>query len=302
MTVKTQKAYMVSVPPRSSAAEIHTAISAVNGDQSEIHLMAGSLDFATPKEVCGLRALIDHAATRADRVVFDCPSRRDVHAYLARANFYADLPPNVQLSRPPPVLRRRNRRLTLLELIRVVSTEDVEGLMDLVYEVAKGQFGIGPVATACTTAIGAAIENVVEHADSPIGALVSAQRYRRFRRRRANNSTLQVPKTGLELAVVDLGQGIPTTLSRHPNHRGLSDLEALERSLEDGVSSTSDPGRGAGLAELVGAVGRTGHSTLELGSGRASLTLEWANGNHYRQRAVPGYTIRGTWISLRLEA
>src|SRR6266704_639938 len=215
MTVKAQKAYMVSVPPRSSGAEIHAAIEAINGQQGEIRLMAGSLDFATPREVCGLRALLEHAAAHADQVIFDCPARGDVHGYLARVDFYEALPANVKLSRDPPILRRRDRRKRLLELVRLQTSDDVERLMDRLQDVARAQLGPGTVAKVCTTAIGASTDNVVEHARSPIGALVAAQRYQ---------------STGLELAVVDLGHGIPTTLARNPDHRGLTDLAALERS------------------------------------------------------------------------
>ena len=286
MTVKAQKAYMVSVPPRSSGAEIHVAIQAIHGRQGEIRLMAGSLEFVTPREICGLRALLDHAAAHADRVILDCPVSRDVHAYLARVDFYDALPPNVELSRRPPILQRRDRRRSLLELVRLQTSDDVEHLMDRLWEVAKAQFGPGAVAKACTTAVGAATENVIDHAESPIGALVAAQRYR---------------TTGLELAVVDLGHGIPMTLARNPDHRGLTDLDALELSLKDGVSSAREPGRGAGLTELVMAAGRAGQSTLRLGSGRAHLTLSWENGHYERQPSVPAYVICGTWISLRLE-
>jgi hypothetical protein len=72
--------------------------------------MAASMSFGTRAEVCGLPALLDHAAHRADSVIFDCPGDVDVHAYVARMDFYANLPTNVVLSRPAPTIRRRDRR------------------------------------------------------------------------------------------------------------------------------------------------------------------------------------------------
>jgi hypothetical protein len=286
MTVKTQNSYMVSVPPRSSGSEIHAAIAAMAEPHENVRLMAGSLNFATPREICGLRALVEHAAASAEHVDFDCPARGDVHRYLERVDFYEDLPNNVDLSRPRPTVRRLDQKRNLVELIRVRSTDDVETLMNRVSTIAMGQVGPGHVAKTFATAIGAATENVVEHAGSPIGALVAAQRYQR---------------TGLELAVVDLGEGIPTTLARNHNHCGLRDLEAVERSLEDGVSSVDKPGRGTGLWELVEAVARGGNSTLGVGSGRADLTLSWQGGQPVRYATTPGYVIRGTWIWVRLE-
>ena len=286
MSVKAQNSYMVSVPPRSAAGEIHVAIAALEEPQEAVRLMAGSLTFATPREICGLRALVDHAAMSAEVVEFDCPANAEVHRYLERVDFYEDLPDNVELSLSRPNLRRRNQESHLVELIRIRSTDDVEELMTRVSRVAKAEVGHGNVARAFATAIGAATENVVEHAASPIGALVAAQRYQ---------------TRGLELAVVDLGDGIPTTLARNPSHRGLVDLKAVERSLEDGVSSVEEEGRGTGLWELVEAVGRGDNSTLGIASGRADLTLSWDAGRPGRYATTPAHVIRGTWIWVRLE-
>jgi hypothetical protein len=170
--------------------------------------------------------------------------------------------------------------------VRISTSNDVEALMDRVWRVAKSQFGTGRAAAVSATAIAAATENVIDHAQSPFGAYVSAQRYQRSR---------------VELAVVDLGHGIPATLRQNPSHVGLSDLEALERALDDGISSVCDPGRGAGLAELVKGIAQAGNSSLRLRSGRAELALGWENGNEQRNRTVPAYPVRGTWISVILE-
>ena len=287
MSVKAQNTYMVSVPPRSSGSEIHAAIAALDEPHDEVRLMAASLWFVTPREICGLRALVDHAAAHAGRVEFDCPANSSVHRYLERVDFYKHLPENVELSLPRPHLGRWDTRDQLIELVRIRSCDDVEDLMNRVSRVVSGQVGRGHVAKTFATAIGAATENVVDHARSPIGALVAAQRYQR---------------TGLELAVVDLGEGIPTTLARNPDHDGLGDLGAVERSLEDGVSSvTDDDGRGTGLWELVEAVARAENATLGIGSGRADLRLSWERGLRSRNAAVPSYAIPGTWIWVRLE-
>lgn len=286
MAVKTQKAYMVSVPPRSAGYEFHAAIAALDEPHDEVALMAGSMDFVTPREICGLRALVDHAAAHTREVVLACPNNRHVHRYLERVDFYEHLPPNVRLNQPRPRVRRRDQQDQLIELTRIGSTDDVEGLMDRVSKVAKRQVGPGHLAMAFATAIGAATENVVDHAKSSIGALVAAQRYE---------------ATGLELAVVDLGLGIPTTLGENPSYADLTDLEAIERALEDGVSSVQEEGRGTGLWELVETVGKAKASTLGIGSGRGDLRLSWRNGGRTRNAATPGHEIPGTWISIRLE-
>jgi hypothetical protein len=266
-------------------ADVPAWVNAIDRRLDEVQVMAGSLTFTTPADLCGLRALLDHAARHAATVHVDCPTSGQVNRYLTRMNFYADLPDNVILSRPVPQVRRMNRKERLVELSRISCGDDVEPFIERAWEVTKGHLGSVPLATACATALGAATENVLDHARSPIGALVAAQRY----------------NDGLELAVVDLGLGIPTTLRREATYAGLSDLEAVERALDDGVTSTGEGGRGAGLYELVSAVGRAGSSTLVIRSGRAHLTASVRSGIPSTQRTIPSSPVPGTWISVRLQ-
>lgn len=74
MTVKPQNTVMVSVPPRSPTGEIHAAIGRLDGHEEHVQVMAASLGFATPLELCALRALVDHSAEHADVVLLDCPT------------------------------------------------------------------------------------------------------------------------------------------------------------------------------------------------------------------------------------
>jgi anti-sigma regulatory factor (Ser/Thr protein kinase) len=248
--------------------------------------MAASLEFATPREICGLRALVDHASGHAEHVMFDCPNSDDVHRYLTRMDFYANLPLNVALSRDVPVLHRQDRRRNLIELRRISTADDLETLLDRVWVVAQEQFGAGSLAKACAIAIGAATENVLDHAGSPAGALVAAQRYK---------------STGLELCVVDIGHGIPFTLRRNPEYADLTDVEAVARALDDGVTGTGAPGRGAGLNELVRTISRAGDAALSIQSAQASLQLTCRLGNRQIRQLTPQCPVPGTWLSVRLQ-
>jgi hypothetical protein len=204
ISLKPQNSHIVSVPPRLAAGSLHAALRTVDGSQEEVTLMAAGLKFLTPLDICPLRALVDHCAERLGRVDLECPNDDSVHRYLERMDVYKDLSPNVTLSRERPTIRRSALGRQLIELERIDSGAEVEALMDRVAEIASGQLGSGPLSTAFATAIGAAAENAVMHAESPGGALVAAQRYR---------------GTGLELAVVDSGLGVPQTLRRNPAHR-----------------------------------------------------------------------------------
>lgn len=286
MKVKTLKTYTLSIPPRDAYTVVPAAVAALDGSYNRLDVMAGSLSFATPLDLCALRGLLHHASGACDEVDFDCPATSDVHNYLGRMDFYDGLPPQVQLSRTPPVLNRRDHRRRLIEICRVESIDDVQSLEGSVWEVAKGHFGTGPMAKACVSVIAAATENVLDHADSAVGAVVAAQKYR---------------TSGLQLAIVDLGRGIPTTLRTRSEYRHLSDVEAVERSLVDGVTSTGEIGRGAGLAEVVSSAQRTRDSTLVIHSGRAQFTVSYRAGVPQVHSSSRGLPTPGTWISLVLK-
>jgi hypothetical protein len=284
VTVKSQNTYPVSIPPHPTGVELHRAIAEIDGTQDRVHVMAASLTFVTPRELCGLRALLDVAARHVDVVHFDCPNALDVHRHLERMHLYRDLPDNVVLSSPRPKTRAKERRTNLIELCRIDCNDDVGQLPSRVWRVAHDQLGNPAIAKACATAFESAIENVIDHAQSPIGALVAAQRYQ---------------KVGLDLAVVDIGVGIPTTLRRKAEYQSLSDLDAVQKALEDKVTCTKEEFRGAGLMDLVAKVKNAGSSTLVVQSGRAHVALG-ANDADV-QLLIPALAVPGTWISLRLK-
>lgn len=285
--VKPQNTYDVSVPPRGTGDQIHATLAHIEATRpARVRLWAGSLRFVTPSEICGLRALMLSAAAVVDEVHFDCPRDAHVHRYLERIDFYKELPANVRLSDPRPPLTRRDREHQLIELVQILDDDDVTRLMSRVHTVACSAFGPRSVARACATAIGAATENANEHADSPIGALVAAQRY----------------KSTLELAVVDLGNGIPATLARNPAHNGLTDVKAVERSLRPGVSSLVEEGRGSGLPQIVDDLARSRDATLLIASGHARLHISWQGGKRHKNTSRPRVPVRGTWIAARFEA
>src|SRR6266545_1492709 len=132
VTVKTRKAPCFSIPPSRSAGDIRAAIAALDRPHDEVQILAGSAEFLTPTETCGLRALLDHAAFLAGAVVFHCPVSLNVHGYLGRVDFYEGLRENVRLTRRPPQQRRKDRRDQLIEVVRVRNADDVEALADRV--------------------------------------------------------------------------------------------------------------------------------------------------------------------------
>lgn len=80
-------------------------------------------------------------------------------------------------------------------------------------------------------------QNVVDHADSPIGGVVSARAYKQER--------------DMRFAVADMGIGIRERLSRDTNIPELNDRSAIQHALKERVTSRSTPhNMGLGLSHL----------------------------------------------------
>lgn len=285
MTVKTQNTMAVSIPPVTEPAELLRGIDRL-ADVDELRIYASGLRFVRPLGLCLLRALLHRGAERADAVVFEVPDSDEVHMYLARMDFYVGHPSNVVLSRPAPSHNRRDRSDALIELARIERSPQVERLMQQVALVSE-DLGGPSVSKACAVAVAEATANVLEHADSNLGAFVAAQRY---------------PGGGLELAVADLGIGFATSLAKNPAFRDVSDLKALVRSIEPGVSSIiGDAGRGLGLPALVEEIAKVHYAELSLRSGAAELIVESKNGKSEKRKVIHEWRAPGTTIRLRLE-
>jgi anti-sigma regulatory factor (Ser/Thr protein kinase) len=77
-------------------------------------------------------------------------------------------------------------------------------------------------------------ENVVHHAESPIGGFAAAQGYPRKRK--------------FEIAIVDMGIGIRASLAKNPAYADTaSDLDAIELALQKYVTATPERNAGTGL-------------------------------------------------------
>ncbi len=93
-------------------------------------------------------------------------------------------------------------------------------------ELSRGDLG------AMEWALNEITDNVMNHADSPVGGLAQLVNYKQSGR--------------VEFVVADPGIGIPRSLRRgHPDLR--SDSEALDRAIREGVTGNSSLGQGNGL-------------------------------------------------------
>jgi len=120
-------------------------------------------------------------------------------------------------------------------------------------------------------------DNVLQHAEAPLGGLVQLSHYRQA--------------GWLEFAVADAGRGIPDTM--RTTRTGISDLEALELSIKRGITRHKDFGQGNGLFGTHRAA-RVGEGDFEIHSGYASLRADLTA----RPERIP---FRGTLVVVRLD-
>jgi hypothetical protein len=152
--------------------------------------------------------------------------------------------------------------------------------------IVSRQFGNAQLGRTVARSLAVVCENVIDHARAPIHGLVAAQRY----------------PDGVELSIVDIGRGIPESLADNPEHRSLTDVEAVERSLRPGVSSRPELGRGSGLPELVALCRQLRGASLRILSGVAHVEVTQRRGRESVSTANLPVRAPGTWVYIRFRA
>ena len=107
-------------------------------------------------------------------------------------------------------------------------------------------------------------QNVVEHAGSPVGGFVAAQRYKSG-----------APDERIIVAVGDVGVGIRESL--RPRYGDMTDAKAITQAIRWNVSRVPEDGRGQGLPGVVeGVRGLEGILWIRSGSALRTITRQRA--------------------------
>lgn len=126
-------------------------------------------------------------------------------------------------------------------------------------------------------------DNVLNHAQSPIGGLVQVSTFQRTRKR-------------VEYIVADAGLGIPATL--RATHQGLtSDAAALEQAIREGVTRDKNVGQGNGL---FGSYQICSHSNgfFQVESGYGKLMFTEREGLRIATERIP---YEGTLVAAQID-
>ena len=162
-----------------------------------------------------------------------------------------------------------------IELQRFDDSHGSDRLATFIWERLEGGAD-GEVVNQLFEATGELGQNVVEHAGSPVGGFVAAQRYK-----------AGAPEERIIVAVGDVGVGIRESL--RPRYGDMTDGEAITAAIRWNVSSVPEEGRGQGLPGVVDGV-RGLDGVVWIRSGAASQDDHARPSDH--DRRVPSAKVR----------
>jgi hypothetical protein len=209
----------------------------------DVHRRVAAIDLAQKHFVdayalVGLACFIASAARDGTPVDLALPGDPDVRSWLSRMHLGDVLDAfEVRVEGTLPRVAERDRRDALIELERFDDSHGSDRLASFVWERLEGGAD-GEVVNQLFEATGELGLNVVEHAGSPAGGFVAAQRYK-----------AGMPEERIIVAVGDVGIGIRESLRLR--YGDMTDAEAVRRAIQWNVSRIQDEGRGQGLPGVV---------------------------------------------------
>jgi hypothetical protein len=237
--------------------------------------------FVDAYAVVGLACFIASAAGDGLAVRLVLPEDPDVRSWLSRMHLGAVIEAfGVRVEGALPRIAERDRRDTLIELQRFDDAHGSDRLASFIWDRLEGGAD-GEVVNQLFEATGELGLNVVEHAGSPAGGFVAAQRYK-----------AGMPEEWIIVAVGDVGVGIRESL--RPRYGDMTDGEAVGRAIQWHVSRVPDEGRGQGLPGVVeGVRGLDGVVWIRTGAVSRTITRR-------RETTIGVSRLQGTIVGARL--
>jgi hypothetical protein len=239
------------------------------------------VSFVDAYALTGLACFIASAARDGIPVDLVLPEEPDVRSWLSRMHLGDVIDAfEVRVEGTLSRVAERDRRDTLIELERFQDTHGSDRLAAFIWDRIGGGAD-AEVVIQLFEATGELGSNVVEHAGSPVGGFVAAQRYK-----------AGTPEERIVVAVGDAGIGIRESL--RPRYGDLTDGDAIRRAIQWNVSSIADEGRGQGLPGVVDGVKGLG-GTVWIRSGAASRRV-----TRGQARTFEVSRLQGTIVGARL--
>jgi hypothetical protein len=239
------------------------------------------VSFVDAYALTGLACFIASAPGNGIPVQLLLPNDADVRSWLSRMHLRDVLDAfDVRVEGVLPRVAERDRRDTLIELERFNDSHGSDRLASFIWERLEGGVD-GVVVNQLFEATGELGQNVVEHAGSPVGGFIAAQRYK-----------AGAPEERIVVAVGDVGVGIRESL--RVRYGDMTDAESIRRAIQWHVSRVPDEGRGQGLPGVVDGVRGLG-GTVWIRSGAASRRV-----TRGQARTSEVSRLQGTIVGARL--
>ena len=248
----------------------------------------GPVVFIKPVGVVALLATIERLTKRLGipNMEIRLPEHPDVQEYLRLAGVFDAMREHVDFEgiQPEEMIAKMQQVRPMVSCTHFVKEYDIDQLANqMEAEFQTELVGYASLLQTCHKAFSELATNVVYHAESD-GGYVLAQQY--------NYSSGPV----VEIAVADCGIGIRASLQKNPGHSMISsDLQAIERSLLEGVSSLEDPHRGYGLHHVTDDVKHNKNREMTIRSGQGIVNIR-GDGEITQDYDSPTYS--GTIVSV----
>lgn len=259
-----------------------------SGSRRPIELDLSGLEFVSPLDLVAMAAWSESLdSSRRGTVVL--PENEDVPSYLERMDLLPWMRESGWEVPAAPAGPRRELFHKLIELVVLPDFDAVENFADRLPRLLSGQDPGLKRTPALGFASGELCDNAISHSgESPI--FVAAQRY-------TGRTSRSAPR--LELAVADIGIGIPSHLRGNPRYSGIEqDQEAISLALKPGVTGTRDR-RGYGFFDVLTAAERVGTGELLIFSGHGRALVPFGKGGRRSRFSSLEDALPGTWVMIR---
>jgi len=196
-----------------------------------VHLDLSGVTFIQPSVITLLTTAVIRLQQEGFGVQITRPASRDVDGYLNRLDFY-DLA-GMDVEYP---WQRHDADGRFREVVQVQTEGESDAVVrELMTILDRNVAGVAGIYDAVYHAFLEIVNNVFHHAQSPTQAIICAQLYPRYQR--------------VEMAVVDSGRGIPSSLSDNPELKGrfADAAEAIELAVQPRVTGRPEHNTGEGL-------------------------------------------------------
>ena len=226
----------------------------------------GPVYFIRPVGVVALLATLERLTKQLgiEKVTLKLPENPKVREYLRLSGVFDVMRDFISINDPQPedMIPERPSERPMVSCSRFDTEHNVDQLANQMEECFETKPVYGSILATCHTAFSELASNVVSHAESN-GGYVLAQQYN-YR-----------SGSKVEIAVADCGIGIQASLQKNHKHTPmLLDVDAIEKAIEEGVSSLEDNSRGYGLYHVTDDVKKNNDREMTIRSGYGTMRLQ----------------------------